>query len=338
MSYQDRINAGLDRAYAAAPVVPIELRQLRLVIVSDLHRGAGDDADDFRFSQHALATALGHYRRTGWMLAVLGDSEELWECEPDEVVAEYRASLRLEKPFLDDGRYFRFAGNHDEDWLSAALVEQYLEPILGRVGILQALRLEVMDQRRRLGEVFLVHGHQGTLLGDVYAWVSEAALPVVWRPVQRLFNIKTTLPATDWRLGRKHERAMHNWAVARRGLIVISGHTHHPVFPSPARYEQLSATYDDLRHQPEAYGSEELERLEADLAYAADVEQPCYFNTGCCSFSDGSLTAIEIAGGQMRLVRWRRPEVKPTRQVLASAPLKQVLAEVALAGLPVSTP
>ena len=91
MSYQDRINAGLDRAYAEAPVVPIELRQLRLVIVSDLHRGAGDGADDFRLSQHALATALDHYQRTGWMLAVLGDAEELWECEPAEVVAEYRA-------------------------------------------------------------------------------------------------------------------------------------------------------------------------------------------------------------------------------------------------------
>lgn len=335
MSYQDRISAGLDRAYAAAPVVPIELRQLRLVIVSDLHRGAGDDADDFRFSQHALAVALEHYRRAGWMLAVLGDSEELWECEPGEVVAEYRASLRLEKPFLDDGRYFRFAGNHDEDWRRAALVEQYLEPILGRVGILQALRVEVMEQQRRLGELFLVHGHQGTLLGERYTWVSEAVLPVLWRPIQRLFNIKTTTPAYDWRLGRRHELAMHNWAVAQGGVIVIAGHTHHPILPTPERYKQLSATYDDLRHQPEAYAGEELERLEADLAYAADVQQPCYINTGCCSFSDGSLTAIEIAAGQVRLVRWRRPEVRPRRQVLASARLKQVLEEVATAGPPV---
>jgi len=336
MSYQDRINAGLDRAYAAAPVVPIELGQLRLVIISDLHRGAGDDADDFRFSQHALAAALEHYQRTRWMLAVLGDAEDLWECEPAEVVAEYRASLRLEKPFLDSGRYFRFAGNHDEDWRSAALVEQYLEPILGRVGILQALRLEVMERGRRLGELFLVHGHQGTLLGERHAWVSEAVLPVLWRPIQRLLNIKTTTPAYSWRLGRKHELAMHNWAVTRGRVIVIAGHTHHSIFPTPARYAQLSATYDDLRHQPEAYGSEELERLEADLAYAADVHQPCYFNTGCCSFSDGSLTAIEIAGGQVRLVRWRRPGVTPRRQVLASARLRQVLSEVALAGHPMS--
>jgi UDP-2,3-diacylglucosamine pyrophosphatase LpxH len=335
MSYQDRIRTALDRAYACAPVVPIELRQLRLVIISDLHRGAGDDADDFRFSQHALAAALEHYQQRGWMLAVLGDAEELWECEPDEVLAEYRASLRLERPFLDAGRYFRFAGNHDEDWRSAALVEQYLEPVLGRVGILQALRLEVMEGRRRLGEMFLVHGHQGTLLGERFTWVSEAVLPVLWRPIQRLFNIKTTTPARNWRLGRKHELAMHNWAVARRGVIVIAGHTHHPIFPTPARYEQLSATYDDLRHQPEAYGSEALQRLEADLAYAADVHQPCYFNTGCCSFSDGSLTAIEIAAGQVRLVRWRRPEARPWRQVLASARLRQVLAEVALAGAPV---
>ena len=128
-----------------------------------------------------------------------GDAEELWECEPAEVVAEHRPSLRLEKPFLDAGRYFRFAGNHDEDWGSAALVEQYLEPILGRVGILQALRLEVMERQRRLGEVFFVHGHQGTLLGDIYAWVSEAALPV--RVAARAAAVRTSRPPRQLQTG-----------------------------------------------------------------------------------------------------------------------------------------
>ena len=34
------------------------------------------------------------------------------------------------------------------------------------------------------------------------------------------------------------------------------------------------------------------------------LERPSYFNTGCCSFGDGDVTALEFSGGQVRLVRW----------------------------------
>ncbi|MCJ7678851.1 MAG: hypothetical protein MUO35_14145, partial [Anaerolineales bacterium] len=241
MSYQQNINTGLDRAYADAPSLPVDLRSLRLVILSDLHRGAGDDADDFRACQGTYAAALEHYWRRGHILGVLGDAEELWECRPDEVVVRYAGSIGLEKAFHDAGRYWRFRGNHDEDWRIPGEVERYLEPILGRVATLESLRLEVMDGRERLGEIFIVHGHQGTLWADRLDWLSHALLHAVWRPIQRLTNYKTTTAATDWRLGRKHEFAVYNWAVRKPGMIIITGHTHHPVFPSPARFDQLTA-------------------------------------------------------------------------------------------------
>lgn len=336
MSYQQNINTGLDRAYADAPSLPVDLRSLRLVILSDLHRGAGDDADDFRACQGTYAAALEHYWRRGHILGVLGDAEELWECRPDEVVVRYAGSIGLEKAFHDAGRYWRFRGNHDEDWRIPGEVERYLEPILGRVATLESLRLEVMDGRERLGEIFIVHGHQGTLWADRLDWLSHALLHAVWRPIQRLTNYKTTTAATDWRLGRKHEFAVYNWAVRKPGMIIITGHTHHPVFPSPARFDQLTATYDDLRHQPEAYESEVLDLIQADLAFARSQEQPCYLNSGCCSFSDGSLTAIEIASGAIRLVRWRMTAKRPQRDVLARARLKRLLADVAAPALPAS--
>jgi UDP-2,3-diacylglucosamine pyrophosphatase LpxH len=334
MSYQQNINAGLDRAYAHAPLVPIDISDLRLAVLSDLHRGAGDGADDFLACKAVYRAALEHYQAAGRVLAVLGDVEDLWECRPSEVVAEYAASLQAEKPFLDVGRYWRFLGNHDEDWHVQTEVHRYLDPLLGRVGILEALRLEVTDRNKRLGEVFLVHGHQGTAWGDRYGWLSHWVVHYLWRPIQRLTKLRRTTPATDWRLARKHELAMYNWAVQKPGVLVIAGHTHHPVFPSPARFEQLIATYDDLRHQPEAYESEVLERFEADLAFAQSQEQPCFINTGCCSFSDGSCTGIEIDSGDARLVRWRMNGGRPERKVLASARLKRLLADIAAPGLP----
>jgi hypothetical protein len=329
MSYQQNVDAGLDRARAAAPVVPIELRDLRLAILSDLHRGAGDDADDFRSCRHTFAAAVRHYRRRQAILAVLGDAEDLWECWPAEVLREHRASIALEKPFADAGRYWRFLGNHDEAWQYSILVDLHLRPVLGPVQPIESLRLLVTEKGRPLGEILLVHGHQGAVWEERLAWFSRRFLRYSWRPIQRLTNLKTTTPAKDWRLARRHERAMYRWAVQKEGVIVIAGHTHHPAFPSPARYELLAATYDDLRHQPEAFDSEWIEKIEADLAFARAQEQPCYFNTGCCSFSDGSITGIEIAAGAIRLVRWSGPKERPRRDVLATASLRQVLRDVA---------
>ena len=31
---------------------------------------------------------------------------------------------------------------------------------------------------------------------------------------------------------------------------------------------------------------------------------PFYFNTGCCCFSDGDITGIEIADGFIPLIKW----------------------------------
>lgn len=329
VGYQENINAGLDRAREAAPAVPIELRDLRLVVLSDLHRGAGDDADDFRFSQYNFAAALASYAHKRYLLALLGDLEDLWECWPAEVMREHAASIALEKPFLDAGRYWRFLGNHDEAWQYGILVDLHLRPLLGPVEPIEALRLMVTERGESLGEIFLVHGHQGAVWEERLAWFSRRFLRYSWRPIQRLINWRTTTPAKNWRLARKHERAIYHWAVQKEGVVVIAGHTHHPTFPSAARYELLAATYDDLRHQPEAFDPELFEKIEADLAFARGQEQPCYFNTGCCSFSDGSVTGIEIAGGFIRLVRWSGPKGAARREVLASARLKDVLRDVA---------
>jgi hypothetical protein len=34
--------------------------------------------------------------------------------------------------------------------------------------------------------------------------------------------------------------------------------------------------------------------------------KPTYFNSGCCCFEDGTITGIEIAGGNIRLVKWSK--------------------------------
>ena len=58
---------------------------------------------------------------------------------------------------------------------------------------------------------------------------------------------------------------------------------------------------------------------------ARPFPEPCYFNTGCCSFGDGDVTGIEISEGQIRLVRWPDREGRPQPVILQSMALAEAL-------------
>jgi hypothetical protein len=54
---------------------------------------------------------------------------------------------------------------------------------------------------------------------------------------------------------------------------------------------------------------------------------PSYFNSGCCCFSDGDITGIEIAEGSLRLVEWSSKGGKPKRKILEESALDELLAK-----------
>lgn len=51
---------------------------------------------------------------------------------------------------------------------------------------------------------------------------------------------------------------------------------------------------------------------------------PSYFNTGCCCFSDGNITGIEIADGNIQLIKWSMEGDTAIRTVLETMPLQQL--------------
>ncbi len=58
-------------------------------------------------------------------------------------------------------------------------------------------------------------------------------------------------------------------------------------------------------------------------------KKPCYFNTGCCSYRFGSISGLEIADGEIRLVTWQNPESPRRVEVFPPAQLRDVLARLA---------
>ena len=328
-TYADEIARGLTRVYNQNSIdEEVELTDMRMAVLSDLHKGQRDRADDFQICEHTYRAAADHYWLEEFELLLLGDIEELWECRPNPVIREYEDVLLSEQRFADASparRYKRFVGNHDDLWYYPDEVRKHLAPYIDGNPVIEGLRLKVRDQGDLLGELFLVHGHQGTLESDRFAGLSALVVRYVWRPIQRLFNIRSSTPSNNFVLRAKHELAMYSYAEQQSGMVLIAGHTHHPVWEGLS-LEQAMETQRAIGPTPEV----DPRWMSEQTAEAVPLpgRKPCYFNSGCCSYSDGSITAIEIADGEIRLVRWE-PSPAPNRVVLFSADLAGVLQAVA---------
>lgn len=344
-STEASLRAALDGA--AKNTVRLDLRTDKWILLSDLHKGAKNGADDFRRCEATYVTALEHYFEAGFNLCVLGDAEELWEEFPRTVIQHNHASFAAERRFHLEGRYLRLWGNHDEIWEDPGAVRRLLQPLYGNkhLDVPQSILFDVRDGDEKLGKVLLVHGHQGTQHEGGDNRFAKWILHNIWRPLQVLTGFSCNTPATDWRLRHTRDRLIYHWVVSQPGLALIAGHTHAPVFESYshrarliARLSSAVANMDSLtgaEREQELQRIEELtselERLESTLTPQERRESeplenplPCYFNTGCCCFEDGDITGIEISDGQIRLVRWPDDEGNPRSKVLESGSLKEV--------------
>ncbi len=304
MSYESRTRRGLQRLFEEVHWRQRELdvEADRWIIFSDHHRGQRDGADDFQRCEAAYNAALGYYLESGHRLVLLGDVEELWENRPGSVLQALYPGLEAR-----EGDAFRVTTLGDE-----------------------------------LGTLFLAHGHQGSHLSDRYRRLSRFVIRHTWRPVQRLARFPSTTPAQSFALRNRQDRAIYAWADSQPKLAVIAGHTHRPVFMGSSHQVRVEEELERLL----AEAKRDIDSPAALLRVAelrAELEwirvqgedppgksgptdgpaKPCYFNTGCCSFGDGSITGIEISDGLIKLVRWPDERGDPRPRVLASADIRR---------------
>jgi UDP-2,3-diacylglucosamine pyrophosphatase LpxH len=284
----------------------------KFIVFSDQHKGAGDEADEFRKCKHAYIAALQHYLQNGFSLILLGDAEELWEQGFKKVEQTYRDVLQLEASF-PPGRYYRIWGNHDDEWMSEKKVRRKLARYMPTGAIYEAIRFELVNDSESVGTILLLHGHQGTFASDKIRWFSRFAVRV-YRHIQRLTGIGKTTPAKDVCLRGEHDNRMYNWAEEQNNLMLVAGHTHRPVWSSRTHLQKLQSELEKLKAEPdtpqqrELIRAKELEVQERERKYPpckdTSKKSPCYFNTGCCKFDDGDITGIEIEDGTIRLIKW----------------------------------
>jgi UDP-2,3-diacylglucosamine pyrophosphatase LpxH len=331
----------LERAFHAT--VPestsIEVDHLRLALVSDLHRGIDNGADDASRCKRILTPALRHYLDDGYTLIVVGDAEELWEVRESDwrkIFEAHAPSFALEREFAERNRYFRVFGNHDFAWSNPETVQEYLQPVLGITHVPEAIRINVTQRGQRLGELHLVHGHQGELFSDQLRDVSRKFVRNVWAEFQKKTKKRSSHYRDSAQVEGRDCEIYYDWAVTKERVISIMGHTHRTVFEKfndpehplrvHAQIERFrtraaNVTQPDLRAHMQKQAAAWNDRFARALVPRSDpqVFKPSYFNTGCSSFSNEFVTALEIADGEIRLVAWTPPRDTPERRIIERA-------------------
>jgi predicted phosphodiesterase len=266
----------------------------KFIIFSDQHKGNGDSGDDFRISELNYISALKNYHADGYSFINLGDSEELWKYKPAAALPKCVEAFKAEAAFQPGNKYYKVFGNHDVMWKNMTDANNLLKPYFPLpLHIWEAVLLKTHAGNIPLN-IFLTHGHQGDTMSDNNA-LSTWLVAHIWAPLQRYLKINVNTPSTDSALRNKHNRIMHQWSSHRKNVLLVTGHTHQPVFAS-GKYSE---------HPANQFDKDNLQSL-----------KPSYFNTGCCCFNDGDITGIEIADGYIRLIKWYDEGNQSFRRVL----------------------
>lgn len=262
----------LSRAFTNAEKIGFD-DSSRIILFSDCHRGDGSWADDFFKNRNIYYAALTHYFNNNFTYIEIGDGDELWKNKDfSEIMREYGDVFRLISRFIKEGRFYSIYGNHD--------YEKKKWSALRSRGLRDLEEHEMESFRSLMG----VKHHEGLILwhkdtgcglflvhGHQVDYMNDQLKRLSRFLVRYIWKpleiIGVNDPTSPAGNNKKIavERKLLEW-VGKKRQPLIAGHTHRPVFP-------------------------------------ASGELP-YFNDGSCVRPDG-ITGIELAGGNITLVKWR---------------------------------
>lgn len=294
----------------------------RVIIFSDEHRGTRNGSDDFAVCEKTYLAALDYYQNQKFYFVNLGDCEELWE-NTMFGIEKYNADVYAkESLFIKRDAYCKVFGNHDLFWDNDPLSRIWLKKIYGKtIRIFAGVVIRVDFSAGSGLDIFCTHGHQGDKQSDGNAF-SKWFVSYVWGPLQNFLEININSTSANDNLKTLHNMYMYDWSAGQSNTLLVTGHTHQPVFNSLTHLERLYRQLEQAKTQTD---EDAIRKIEAEIPRRkreySFVNQsftnmkPSYFNSGCCCFDDGTITGIEISDGFIRLIKWRLQDGKPERVV-----------------------
>lgn len=302
--------------------IPFNAYTDKFIIFSDQHKGRRNGADDFAPSEKNYLSALKHYNKEGFTFINLGDCEELWENIPLAVIKNNQEVFEAEKSFLKRNAFVKIFGNHDLYWNYGPLAPLELEMIYGqKIKVYEGAVLSTQMNGKTLN-VFCTHGHQGDARSDGNKF-SKFFVANIWAPLQAFLRINPNEPSKSIYKKTIHNQIMYEWSATKKETVLITGHTHQPVFESLTYIERLFRDMQRARKNNDNDLFSNLDKTTRSLKRNFAVVktdfltmQQGYFNTGCCCFSDGDITGIEISDGHIRLIKWEDKNNEPSHRIV----------------------
>lgn len=243
----------------------------KFVIMSDCHRGSGDNYDNFIKNQNIFNSALRLYYSKDFTYVELGDGDDMWEVtDYKKIVDDHLDSFKEIKKFNDTGRLIMLYGNHDMAKKNPTILNKTFatyynvqskkeEDLLKNLQVYESL---ILNYKNR--EIFMLHGHQVDLLNITFWRLSRFLVRHIWKRIELIGIKDPTSAARNYKVSKIVEKKLQKWSI-KNDRIVIAGHTHRPIFPQNG--------------------------------------EGLYFNDGSCVHPNG-ITCIEIEDGNITLVRW----------------------------------
>ncbi len=302
-----------------------------VIVFSDQHKGGRNGADDFAICEATYMDALDYYNSNEFYYVNLGDSEELWENSIATVMQQNKACFAKEKLFVERNSYCKIIGNHDLYWSNDPFAQVQIKKMYGQeIKIFEGISLRVQLAAKHF-DIFCTHGHQGDAQSDGN-WFSKWFVSWIWGPLQSFLEINTNSPSFNDDLKTHHNHIMYEWASQQKNVVLITGHTHQPVFNSLTHLERLYLHLEDALEKKDAAAVAKIKteiprrKREYDFVnHSFRNMNPSYFNTGCCCFQDGTITGIEIAEDTIRLIKWKMQNGIAIRTLLEETSLTQLV-------------
>ena len=231
----------------------------KYVVVSDLHLGDGDvKTDKSTRCSDTLRAMLQRYYDEGYTLIMLGDIEETYQYAIEDVVKGNEDIYHLLNDYNVNGKLIKVWGNHDFLWMDEGNTEKYLGHLVPNLVHYEGVVLELPSGR----DIFLLHGHQGSLQRDSFedvagSWVTKNVIHPMTKFCCCLPEYQT--PSTSYTLRTVREKNYYKWA-NDNDLATVVGHTHAPTIGDS----------DSIKNNDK------------------------YFNTGHCFTDTGECYCIEI--------------------------------------------
>lgn len=262
----------LEHLYKSCKRIPIDSCS-KIIVLSDCHRGSGNNGDNFYHNETIYSHALNYYDSNGYTYIELGDGDELWENRsPEQIIQTHPAAFECINRFYCNSRFYMLYGNHDivkrkDNYIKKHYSKHYIncthcfKELFPSLTAYEALLLVNEEDNT---EIFLVHGHQGDLINDTLWMLGRFLVRYVWHPLEL---VGFTAPVGSTRKHKsksKIEKRLSDFAV-KKNIILIAGHTHRPYF--------------------------------------SNTDEGKYFNSGSC-IEHNQITGIEICKGGISLIEW----------------------------------